>query len=81
MLTTPEFRTTGTYQVLLDELAEPDDQLLIDLAYVSQMNWLEKKLDSYFPPYAHRQLVRTSLERAIKYPFLKNCHELERDRC
>jgi len=76
MLTTPEFRTTGTYQVLLDELAEPDDQLLIDLAYVSQMNWLEKKLDSYFPLYAHRQLVRTSLERAIKYPFLKSALNL-----
>ena len=76
MLTTPEFRTTGTYQVLLDELAKPDDQLLIDLAYISQMNWLEKKLDSYFPLYAHRQLVRTTLERVIKYPFLESALNL-----
>ena len=71
MLTTPEFRTTGTYQVLIDELSGPDDQLLIDLAYVRQMNWVDRTLDQYFPFYAYRQLVRNSLEDKIKYPLLK----------
>jgi len=68
MLTTPEYRTTGTYQVLIDELSTPDDHLLIELAYVNQMTWLERTLDQYFPLYAHRQLVRNSIEEKIKYP-------------
>lgn len=68
MLTTPEFRTTGTYLTNLDEFASPDDRLFVQLAYVSQMSKFEQFLDQYIPLYAYRQLIRTSIDRMLKYP-------------
>lgn len=68
MLTTPEFRTTGTYLNALDEYASPEDKRFIELAYLSQMSKAELFLEQYFPLYAYRQLVRTSIDRVLKYP-------------
>jgi len=68
MLTTPEFRTTGTYLATLDELASPDDRLFVELAYVSQMSEFEKFIDQFLPLYGYRQLARTSIDRVLRYP-------------
>ena len=67
MLTTPEYRTTGKYEETIVNIALPEDTLVIERAYLSQMNWLEKKLDRSLPLYGYRAWVRKSIENLFKY--------------
>jgi len=71
MLTTPEFRTTGTYLTKIDEFANADDKLLLELAYISQMSNLERIVDQYLPLYEYRHLERLLIDRKLKYPLPK----------
>ena len=67
MLTTPEYRTTGKYEKTIVDIALPEDMLVIERAYLSQMNWLEKNLDYYLPAYGYRARVRVAIENLFKY--------------
>ena len=67
MLTTPEYRTTGKYEETIINAALPEDTLVIERAYLDQMNWFEKLFDKYFPLYAYRARVRKSIENILKY--------------
>lgn len=67
MLTTPEYRTTGKYEESILEAALPEDALVIDRAYLSQMNELEKVFDKYLPLYGYRARIRKSIEDFMKY--------------
>jgi hypothetical protein len=68
ILTTPDFRTTGEYFAFIDELASPEDELLIQLAYLNQMNWTEQQAERNFPVYAERFNVRDVIDEFTKYP-------------
>ena len=67
MLTTPEYRTTGKYEESIVNMALPEDTLVIERAYLSQMNSLEKRLDYSLPIYGYRAYVRKSIENLFKY--------------
>ncbi len=68
MMTLPGYRVTGRYFEQIDEFASPDDTVLIERAYVNQMNPLEKFFEAYFPLYGSRWTVRQSLDHYIRYP-------------
>lgn len=67
MLTTPEYRTTGKYEPIIASAALPEDTLVIERAYLSQMSGLEKLADQYIPLYAYRPRLREALENISKF--------------
>lgn len=67
MLTTPDYRTTGKYEKTIVELALPEDNLVTERAYQSQMNPIEQNLDRYFPLFGYRAYLRKSIENLLKY--------------
>jgi hypothetical protein len=67
MLTTPDFRVAGKYLVFVDELADAEDELLILLAYLNQMSWVERAAEGYIPLYGERFGLRSALENSFKY--------------
>lgn len=68
MMTTPGYRVTGRYFEQVDEFASPEDTLLIERAYISQMSLLERWAEAYLPLYGSRWTVRESLEYHLRYP-------------
>jgi len=66
MLTTPDYRVQGSYFQQIDEFANNDDKLLIQLAFVNKMNWLEKLADQYLPPYGSRLKFRATIDGAMR---------------
>jgi len=75
MLTVPYFRTTGRYLELLDDYASANEPLLVELAFVSQMNPTEKFMEQYLPLYGMRWDIRGGLDRRLRYivPSMMNC--------
>ncbi len=75
MLTVPYFRTTGRYLELLDDYATDNEPLLVELAFVNQMNPAEKFLEQYLPLYGMRWEIRAGLDRRLRYtiPSLMRC--------
>ena len=67
MLTLPAFRTTGRYFELLDDFARPREPLVKELAFVNQMNPIEKLAEQYFPLYSARWEMRDGLDSRIRY--------------
>jgi hypothetical protein len=67
MLTTPDFRVAGKYLAFVDELADAEDDLLIQLAFLNQMSWLERAAEGYIPLYGERFGVRSAVENSFKY--------------
>lgn len=53
-LTAPGYRVQGKFSAALDELATPQDTLVIERAYLQTMNPLELFTEKYFPPYGYR---------------------------
>jgi len=78
ILTTPEFRTTGKYEIFINEAATPDDTLMLEYAYLNHMNSFEKWFDQYVTPYAYRSKVRSSIENVIKYQALQKVLGVDR---
>lgn len=66
MLTLPGYRVHGSYFVPIDEYAGPDDALFIQLAYINQMNPLEKWAEAYLPLYGSRLQLRQSLDARLR---------------
>ena len=67
MLTAPSYRTTGRYFGIVDEFASRNESLLTRLAYIDQMNPLEKLAEQYLPLYSARWEIREGLDRRIRY--------------
>jgi hypothetical protein len=67
MMTVPGYRVTGRYFEQVDEFASPEDQLLIQRAYINQMNPLEKLMEGYVPLYGSRWQIRQSIDFYLRY--------------
>lgn len=67
MLTTPSFRTTGRYFGLVDDFAGRKEPLVTQLAFIDQMNPIEKLAEQYFPLYSARWEIRDGLDSRIRY--------------
>jgi hypothetical protein len=67
MMTVPSYRVTGRYFELVDEVAGPLDEVLIQRAYIDKMNPLEKLTESYLPIYGSRWRIRESLDYYVRY--------------
>ena len=67
MMTLPDYRVTGSYFDMVDELASPDDTLLIERAYINQMSHFERAMEAYFPFYGGRWNIRESIDHHIRY--------------
>jgi len=66
MLTTPDYRVQGSYFQQIDEFANADDKLLIQLAFVNKMNWLDKLADQYIPLYGSRLKFRATIDGTLR---------------
>lgn len=77
MLTVPYFRTTGRYLELLDDYAGKNEPVLNELAFINQMNPVEKIMEQYLPLYGMRWDIRTGLEHRLRYmaPSIINCQK------
>lgn len=75
ILTAPGYRVNGKYFTLVDELANTDDTLLIQKAFIQQMNPVEQWADRYLPLYGSRLRLRETLDYYIRYtlPSLAGC--------
>jgi hypothetical protein len=67
MLTVPQYRTTGRYFDLLDDFAARNEPLLAQLAFIDQMNPLEKFAAQYIPLYSARLELREDLDNLLRY--------------
>lgn len=67
MLTLPGYRVHGSYFILIDEYAAPDDLLFIERAYIHRMNPLEKLAEAYLPVYGGRLDLRKLLDARIRH--------------
>ena len=67
MITTPGYRVVGRYLDMVDELASPDDTLLIERAYINQMTPFERFMEAYMPLYGVRWSIRESIDQRIRY--------------
>ena len=66
-ITLPDYRVDGPYLRQLDEYATPRDALIIQRAFVNQMNPLEKAADSFLPVYAAGPDLRRDLETELRH--------------
>jgi hypothetical protein len=67
ILTTPDFLVTGKYFEFVDELARPDDIILLERAYINSYSWAEKLGERYVPLYGERFNLLAILDRLVKY--------------
>ena len=67
ILTAPSYRVSGKYFSLVQELAKADDTVLVDKAFIQQMNPVEKLADGYLPLYGSRLGLRQSIDYYIRY--------------
>lgn len=79
MLTVPQYRTTGRYFDLLDDYATRNEPLLVQLAFIDQMNPPEKFAAKYIPLYSARLEIREDLDNLLRYriPFVLSGCERE----
>jgi hypothetical protein len=62
MLTMPGYRVQGQYLEQIDEYASPEDELLLERAFIGLMNPLEQFAEAYIPIYAARWQIREEIE-------------------
>jgi hypothetical protein len=68
MLTAPGYRVSGAYfREIIDELATPNDTLLLERGFVQEMSPVEQWADQYLPLYGYRLNWRTKIEFYIRY--------------
>jgi lysophospholipase L1-like esterase len=67
MLTAPAYRVNGRYFVPVETLASSSDTLAAQLAYVNQMNPIERWAEAYFPIYNLRLKVREQIDHSLRY--------------
>jgi hypothetical protein len=67
LLTAPAFRTTGPYFGLIDKFARPQDTLVLERAYLSQLAPAQIWLEKYLPLYTYRGEVRESVDGGLRH--------------
>ncbi len=67
LLTAPIFRTTGPYFGLIDKFAAPADTLLLQRAYLEDLNPLQPALEMFLPLYTYRGQERASVDAALRH--------------
>jgi hypothetical protein len=67
ILTAPGYRVNGKYFTFLDMLANTDDTLVIQKAFIQQMGPVEKWADRYLPLYGSRLRLRETVDYYIRY--------------
>lgn len=68
MLTVPGYRVSGAYFTkIIDELATPNDALLLQRAFIQEMSPAEQWVDQYVPLYGYRLNLRTKIEFYTRY--------------
>ncbi len=76
ILTAPAYRVNGKYFLPIELLASSSDQLVAQLAFVNQMNPIERWAEAYFPIYDLRLKLRERIDYQIRYTLtrdLLNC--------
>jgi hypothetical protein len=76
LLTSPELGVTGAYQVMIDEVAGENEEVLLQKAYLNQINPVESYLDSHLPVFGERDTLKEKIDNRLKYslPFaVENC--------
>jgi len=66
-LTVPGLRVKGKYLEQIDEYASNNEDLLIQYAYLNQMNPVELAAEKYLPPFNYRWKIRAHLDSYIRY--------------
>jgi len=67
LLTRPNFAVTGDYQIILDEIAGDNEQVLVQKAYLNQQNTLEGYFYNHYPIFGERQTVNNAIIDLLKY--------------
>ena len=67
MLTTPDLGVNGTYIPLIDEIAGESETVLLQKAYLNQLNPIKGYLDSHFPVFGERQTIKEKMDGSIEY--------------
>lgn len=67
ILTAPAYRVNGRYFIPVETLASSSDELVARLAYVNQMNPIERWAEAYFPIYDLRLKVRERIDFQLRY--------------
>jgi hypothetical protein len=78
ILTAPAYRVNGKYFPIVDQLANTDDTLVIQKAFIQQMSPVEQWADRYLPLYGSRLRLRESIDYYIRYSLtsLVGCDQL-----
>jgi len=77
LLTLPGYRVTGRYFDLVDDYARKTEPVLLERAYLNQLNGLETAAERYVPLFSARREIREGLDRDVRYglPRLAGCDE------
>ena len=67
ILTAPGYRVNGKYFTLVDMLANTDDTLVVQKAFIQQMSPVEQWADRYVPLYGSRLRLRETVDYYIRY--------------
>lgn len=67
ILTAPTFRTTGPYFGLIDKFAAPDESLLLQRAYLEDLNPIQPAFEMFLPLYTYRGQERASIDSALRH--------------
>lgn len=67
VLTTPAYRVGGKFDAAIDTLAGADEAILLQLAYLNNMNPLERLARGALPLYAVRIRLRDTLENPVRF--------------
>ena len=76
MLTIPDLEVNGEYLLIIDEIASENETVLLQKAYLNQINPLEGYLDSQLPLFGERQTLKDKIDNRIKYTLpqlFQNC--------
>jgi len=67
LLTTPGLGVNGTYLPIIDEIAGENETVLIQKAYLNEINPVEAYLDGRFPLFGERQSLKDKIDNRLKY--------------
>jgi len=67
LLTAPDLGVNDTYLPMIDEITDDNDTVLLQKAYLNQLNPLEGYLDSHFPLFGERKTIKDKIDNRLKY--------------
>lgn len=72
ILTAPAYRVNGKYSLAVEMLASSSDTLVAQLAYINNMNPIERWAEAYFPIYGQRLKIRQRIDYQLRYTLTRN---------